>query len=338
VTPEWSAFFAAAVFALHPVMSSAVVYISARSELLGAIGFLASLIFARRAIVAADKRSGIAALVSGTLAIGSSSSAAALPVVVLAYDAWVLRSPDWFVRLARVYAPLTLAVAIAAAWYWTGVEFPAVPPRGPAANLLSEAVVVWRYLALLVVPSGQALVHDVEWATSLLHPPGLAAVGALGAGLAMAVRHRRSHPLIAFGVVWFIGVLAPTSSFIPVRDGMAEHRLYAASGGLLLAAASVLTGPLATRRALRIAGTIVLSLLAIATYRRFQVWSDPMRLWQESMERSPGAWQAHWGYGEVLRETGQCSLAVPQYQIVLRAHPTHRGALKGLADCHNASR
>lgn len=333
VTPEWPAFFAAAVFALHPVMSSAVVYISARSELLCAIGFLASLIFARRAIVASDKTAGILAVASGALALGSSSSAAALPVVVLAYDAWVLRHPGWPVRLARIYAPLTLAVAMAAGWYWTGIETPVVPARGAAANLFSEGVVVWRYLALLVFPRGQALVHDVDWATSLLHPAGLAAVLALVAALAIAVWQRRSYPLIAFGLLWFLGALAPTSSFIPVRDGMAEHRLYVASGGLLLAIASVLTGSLATRRVLRIAGTVLLALLTIATYRRFQVWSDPMKLWEESIARSPDAWQAHWGYAEILRETGQCSRAVPEYHVVLRAHPAHRGALDGLDAC-----
>lgn len=330
---EWPAFFAAAVFALHPVMSSAVVYISARSELLCAMGFLASLTFARRAIVSSDKISGIVAVACGALAVGSSSSAAALPVIVLVYDAWILRRPGYGLRLARIYAPLALAVAIAAGWYWTGLESPAIPARGAAANLLSEGVVVWRYLGLLVFPSGQALVHDVDWATSLLHPRAAAAVLALAVSLAIAVWQRRSYPLIAFGLIWFVGVLAPTTSFIPVRDGMAEHRLYLASGGLLLAAASVLTGPLATRRAARIAGTFVLALLAVATYRRFQVWSDPMRLWEESIARSPGAWQAHWGYAELLRETGQCRRAVPEYQVVLRAYPAYGGALDGLAAC-----
>jgi hypothetical protein len=305
---EWPAFFAAAVFALHPVMSSAVVYISARSELLCAIGFLTSLIFARRAIVASERTSGILAVASGALALGSSSSAAALPVVVLVYDLWVLRRPGWPVRLARIYAPFTLAVVSAAGWYWTGIESPAVPARGALANLLSEGVVVWRYLALLMFPSGQALVHDVDWATSLLHPPGLAAIVALATAFAIAVRQRRSYPLIAFGILWFIAVLAPTSSFVLAR-------------------------PLATRRVVRIAGTIVLALLTVVTYRRFEIWSDPMRLWEESIARSPGAWQAHWGYAEMLRETGQCSRAVPEYQFVLRAHPAHRGALDGLAAC-----
>ena len=333
VTPEWPAFFAAAVFALHPVMSSAVVYISARSELLCAMGFLASLTFARRAIVSSDRVSGIVAVACGALALGSSSSAAVLPVIVLVYDAWILRRPGWPLRVARIYAPLTLLVVTAAGWYWTGMQVPAVPPRGPMANLVSEGVVVWRYLALLVFPDGQALVHDVSWATSLLHPAGLAGVLALAAAVAIAVWQRRSYPLLAFGLIWFVGVLAPTTSLIPVRDGMAEHRLYLASGGLLLAAASLLTKPLATRRTARIAGTIVLALLAVGTYRRFQVWSDPMKLWEESIARSPDAWQAHWGYAELLRETGQCGRAVPEYQTVLRAYPAHRGALAGLAAC-----
>ena len=43
-----------------------------------------------------------------------------LPVIVLLYDAWILRRPGWPVRVARIYAPLTLLVVIAAGWHWTG--------------------------------------------------------------------------------------------------------------------------------------------------------------------------------------------------------------------------
>lgn len=330
--PEWGAFFAAAVFALHPVMSAAVGYVSGRSELLAAAGVLASLTFARRAIVTGNQTAGALAAVFGTTAIASSSSAAALPLLVLAYDAWVLRDPGWTLRAARIYAPATLAVTVAAAWYLTGIDLPAVR-HGVFENLLTEGFVVWRYLGLLLVPVGQALVHQVRVISTPLDPAGLILLPLLAGCIAFAVWKRRTHPLPAFGVIWFVAVLAPTASLIPVRDAMAEHRLYLASAGLLLGAASFAARPLATYRAARAALAIVLVLLAFGTYRRNQVWSDPMTLWEESVRRSPGAWQAHWGYGELLREIGRCDRAAHEYESVLRLHPGHAGALAGLDAC-----
>ena len=331
--PEWGAFFAAGVFALHPVMSAAVGYVSGRSELLAAVGVLASLTYARRAIVASNRTAGFLAGIFGTLAIASSSSAAALPLLVLAYDAWVLRDPGWGLRAARIYAPATLAVATAAGWYLSGIEIPNVPPRGIVENLLTGGLVVWRYLALLVLPLGQSLVHQVHWVTRPLDPVALILLLALAAAVAFAIWKRRAQPLLAFGAIWFVGVLAPTTSFIPVRDAMAEHRLYLASAGLFLAAAALVARSLATHRAARATLAVVLVVLGVRTYQRNMLWGDPMALWEESVRRSPDAWQAHWGYGDLLREIGRCDRAAPEYETVLRLNPGHRRARAALDAC-----
>lgn len=333
VNPDWTAFFAAAVFGLHPVMSSAVGYVSARSELLAAAGFLAALTYARRAILGNNRTAGILAGVFGVLAIGASSSADALPIVVLAYDAWVLRDPGWQVRLARIYAPATLAIASVAAWQLVGSAGTVFPPRGPLESLLIGSTVVWHYLALLIVPRGQSLVHGVRWPTSIVDPISIAALVLLACGVAVAVWKRRTYPLVAFGVVWFLGVLAPSTSFVPVRDAMAEHRLYLASPGLLLAAGSLTWRAIASRRAIRISLTAVLALLAVGTYQRNELWSDPMQLWEESVRRAPDAWQAHWGYAELLREIGNCERARSEYDAVLRLYPGHAGARASLETC-----
>ena len=332
-TAEWGAFFAAAVFALHPLMSAAVGYVSGRSELLAAIGVFAGITYARRAIVASNRTAAILATICGVLAIASSSSAAAFPILVLVYDAWVLKDPGWTRRAARIYAPATLAVVIAAAWYVSGVRVSPVPPRGPFANLLTESLVVWRYVGMLIVPHGQGIVHQVRWIANAWSPLGLAAFAALTGCTAAAIAWRHSQPLAAFGVVWFLCVLAPTTTFIPVRDAMAEHRVYLASTGLLLAVASVVARPLANRGVLRAIGAGVLLVLALATYRRNIVWSDPMRLWEESVALSPNAWQAHWGYAELLREIGRCDRAAPEYQAVLALNPTNNQAAERLRTC-----
>lgn len=331
---EWPAFFAASAFALHPLVNSAVGYISARPELLCALGFLAALTFARRAVVASDTLAGVMALAFGLMAVGSSAAGLALPLVILAYDAWVLRDNGWRQRAMRVYLPAFAAIAVAAAWHLPALlAAERVPARGLAANALTEALVIWRYAGFLVVPYGQALVHQVHWMTTALAPIGWLALLSLAGAIAGAIRVRQSHPLVAFGVVWFVAALAPTSSLIPLPDAMAEHRVYVAAAGLLLAGASLCAVPLATRPVLRVIATAVLVVLAVQTYRRILVWNDPMTLWQESVERSPDAWQARLGYAELLREVGRCDRARPEYETVLRLYPNHAGARAGLNAC-----
>lgn len=332
---EWPAFLAAATFAVHPLMGAATMYVSARAELLAALGVLAALTYARRAIVGKDGWSWLIAAAFGLLAVASSASAAALPLLVLAYDAWVLRAEGWRQRMRRLYVPAVIAIGLLfIAWRLPGLlAADRVPPRGLVDNLLTEAVVVWRYAGLLIGLPGQAVVHQVHWVTTPLDPIAIIALGFLAAAVTAAVHFRQSRPLVAYGVVWFIAVLAPTSSLVPLRDAMSEPRAYLASAGLLLAAVSLLAGPLANRRAARGVALVVVLLLGIQTYQRNRVWSDPLQLWQEAVQRSPEAWLAHLGYADQLRETGQCNRAIAEYEAALRLNPDQAKATAGLESC-----
>lgn len=313
-TSDLAAFFAAAVFGVHPLMGSAVTYVTARTELLGAFGFIASLTFARRAIVRTNRTAGVIAIVFGAIAVASSRAAAALPLVVLAYDAWVLRAPECRKRIARIYAPAMVLVLAALAWH-VRAAFAAdvVPPRGPIDNLLTESIVAWRYMGLFVWPHGQSLVHDVHWAATWTDAAGLAAAAALIALAAAAFRTRASAPLASFGIVWCLATLAPATSVVPLRDAMAEPRMYLPAAGLLLAAASLVARPLARRPIVGAPGTIVLAALALTTHARNRTLEDPVDLWRDVAARAPLSWQAHAEYGAALAEAGRCDEARAQY-------------------------
>lgn len=327
-TVEWPAFFAAAAFGLHPLMGATAAYVSARGEILCALGVLSALTLARRAILESSALAGGLAVVFGAVALGSSAAAAGLPIVVWAYDAWVLRDGGWRRRAWRIYLPISTAVGLACAWHvLTVLALDRVPPRSPVDNLLTEAIVVWRYVALLVAPTGQSVVHDVHWVTRLADPVALGALGAAAVALTGAIALRRRAPLLSVGLIWFFVALAPTSSVVPLRDAMAEPRMYVAGAGLLFAAAAALSRPLATSPGVRAAAAAVLAALAILTYSRNAIWSDSLRLWEEAVRRAPRSWQAHAEYAEVLKEAGQCERAMAEYAAAVRlnshlpAHP-----------------
>jgi hypothetical protein len=319
---EWPAFFAAATFGLHPVIGATAAYISARSELLCAAGFLAALMFGRRAILRSSRIDVAVAIGCGAVAVASSSAGAALPVVMLAYDGWVLRTPGWRRRVWRVYAPALAAVAAVGAWrIHAALQLDRVPSRNFLENLMTESIVIWRYVGLLVVPAGQSIVHDVRWITSPADPWALLALAAIAAAVAGALRLRRTAPLAAIGLIWFFAALAPSSSVIPLRDAMAEPRLYVAGAGLIFTVAAVLAPLLAKRRAARVVATAALAILALVTIARNRVWSDPLALGTEAVQRAPGSWRSHFELAELLKEDAQCDRAEQEYSAAVRLNP-----------------
>jgi hypothetical protein len=331
---EWPAFFAATVFGVHPLMSSTVLYISARSDLLSAAGFLLALIFARRAIVNSSAAAGLSAALCGLLALASGPAAAALPLVVLAYDAWILHDPGWPRRATRIYLPAMAAIAVAGAWQARAVlSANRMPPRGLLANLLTQSIVIWRYVLLLGAPYGQSLIHDVHWARSPVDLLAVCATALLGISIVTALRIRHTQPLVAFGVIWFAAALAPTSSILPLRDAMSEHRAYLAAAGLLLAAASALAHPLASSRRARAIAVAGLVVFGASTVARTRVWADPLTQWKEAIDRAPGSWQAHLGYADALRELDQCGSARAEYLTVVQLYPANADARSGLERC-----
>src|SRR5258708_24069543 len=208
---------------------------------------------------------------------------------MLAYDGWVLRTARVQRRVWCVYVPLVAAVAAAGAWHvHSTLQLDRAPSRNSLENLMTESIVIWRYVGLLLVPARQSVVHDVRWITSA-DPWALLALAAIAAAVAGAVRLRRTAPLAAVGLIWFFAALAPSSSVIPLRDALAEHRLYLAGAGLIFAAAAVLAPLLAGRRAARIVATAALASLAFGTIARNKVWGDPLALCTEAVQPAPGS-------------------------------------------------
>jgi cytochrome c-type biogenesis protein CcmH/NrfG len=335
------AFTGAALFALHPLQTEAVAYVSGRSELMCAVWFIAALLFARGAMVCGSRVRAAGALACGLLAIGSKETGLTLPVVVLAYD-WLLRPGEEGARRRRFWALYVPAFVVLGGLTIYRLLMMGILARTttPLLNLLTQAVVIWRYVGLLAWPWGQSIMHGVHRATSVFDVAGWVAVAGLAGLCAAGVLLRRSHPLVTLGIVWFLAVLAPSSSFIALREGMAEHRMYLASAGVFMAAATVvspwlLSEPSGRRvsRAGAAAVTAVLTVFFVLTVIRNQVWSSPVSLWAEATVRAEGMWEPHYALADSLREKGDCSAALPEYRAVVALRPNHRDAFTNLGIC-----
>jgi Tfp pilus assembly protein PilF len=334
--PAWPAATAAAIlWGVHPLLTEAVAYVSGRSELLSAAGTLAALLWWRSGMLSGRAGSLVLGTFAFLLAIAAKETAAAAPVVLLAWDRLLMpdRGRRW--RMLRVHAPLLAFVAmagIARLWVLLSAEAPLL--RGPWENLLLQARVIPRYAMLTFAPLGQTIMHGVTFPNGPADLLSLVLLGAMAAGACLAWRLRGSEPLVPFGILWFLLLLLPSSSVIALREPMAEHRAYLASAGLVVLAVA------ATFRSARVGGSLGAGVvgaigvaLALLTMSRVDVWADPVRLWEEAARRAPEMWEPHYSLGDALREQNRCGEAVTAYRRVVALRPNHRDAQNNLGIC-----
>jgi len=340
-----SAVIAALLFAVHPMLSQAVGYISARSDLLCATFVLLAFLAARRFLLGGGLPWAAAALASWFLGLGAKEVAAMLPLALLAYDFLVLPRHVSGARRALLHVPLLLMVVTAAAlrvWVLRQIEYDS--GSGFDWPLAFVALDAFRgYLQLLVWPTGQTIFHALA---PILQPFDLRVVVSLalfGGLLGLAWSLRRVSALLLFGLLWFLLFLLPSSALFVLGRGeaLAEHRVYLASAGVFLAVAASagilldLIGREAKtlRWAILAAVGVVALQLGGRTLLRNAVWADPATLWQESVQRAPEHWLPHLMLGETLRIRSGCSEAEPEYRLAIQYAPEETFAYRKLGGC-----
>jgi hypothetical protein len=109
--------------------------------------------------------------------------------------------------------------------------------RSLAIRVFTFCRVWWEYLKLLVLPYPLHMERNVEFVTELSSPWVWTAVVvvALWTWLALWAGTRRHEWLIAFGSLWFVGMLVPVSGIVPINGIMYEHWLYLPMMGGLIA-------------------------------------------------------------------------------------------------------
>jgi cytochrome c-type biogenesis protein CcmH/NrfG len=333
------AFAGAALFAVHPIQTEAVGYVSGRSEVLSAVWFMTALLLGRSAVTSGRRVSAVLGVVAGVLALASKETALALPVVFLAYD-WLLRPGTDEGRRRRLWlvaVPLLVLAAAAGGYRFLAMNGPSNGVMTAVLNAMTQSIVIWRYVGLIVWPFGQSIMHSVHRVTHLADPFAWIAIAALLLTCVIGFRLRRSDPVSALGIAWFLAVLAPSSSFLPLREGMAEHRVYLASAGLFVVISSIVRRRTIAMKApqysIRLAVGVAVSILCVLTVMRNRVWSDPITLWSAATLYAEGMWEPRYALADSLREAGQCAAAVPEYRKVVALRPAHRDGHTNLGIC-----
>ena len=326
----------ALVFGLHPLATEPVNYISSRSELMAAFGFMAAFWSYLRW---RDSRSRtddipplgwyVASLVVFTIGLLSKSVTVSLPLILLLYERTRNRDVPW--RSLAVYHVGYWVLICCYLMAMSNMLGQALgdPVRSLDAQLWTQAKAAPFYGLLATMPVNLNVEHQFFESASMLEAVVAASLLLLVSVVVVGWRLLPQSGLLWAG--WIVLSLAPTV-LVPLNVLVNEHRLYLAMAGACLLAATAcrrLPRAMATRWVLG----LVLLCFGILSSIRNAVWDNELDLWKDAAERAPEMPRVHVHLGNALRET-DLSGASKSYRKALRIDRHHRAARTNLGNLY----
>ena len=317
-TPDDSARFAGLaaglVFALHPLATEAVTYISGRRDVLSTCLFLLALALHLRA--PSGRVSAVLAVIGVPvclhLSLLSKEMAVTLPALLLVIDV-ALRARRTASRvLVHVLSWAVVIYRLSVIDQTPGLV-EAVEPRSVLDIGTQACRYIARYLGLALFPHPQSIDYSfdaIPESSGLLAPstniPAVLLVIALAAcGVVLVLSGRPAGRWVGLGILWFIGCLVPVLQIVPAAEKFAERFAYLPLIGIVIAAACGAALLRRSRPALAAAALcLVCAVFLAATVRRNSEWESPLALWTSAVKAQPQAARARFARGSSLKEAG----------------------------------
>lgn len=336
---RWLALGVATIWAMHPLATEAVVYVTQRTELMVALFYLTTLYASLRYWTAAASVQN-RWLAAATLACAAGAACKEVmvtaPVVVLLYD-WTFVSDSLSSQLRRSWR---LYLGLAASWLMIAALQIGTPRSESAGFTLGIPLVDWwgtqaqyflMYLKLAVWPA-PLLIHYAQphLATLATAWPYVAAVILLAGITCMLVRRRHAAGWLLASV--FL-ILAPTHLIPIVTEAAAERRMYLPLAALVALAVvgsyslfARFAQPANSTAPLRSVGAITgLAIAAcfVASTRRVAKFDNPLALWQSIVDLQPDNHVAHSNLAASLSAAGAQDEAIAHLRDAVRAKPDY---------------
>jgi Flp pilus assembly protein TadD len=337
------AWFAALLFALHPVCVESVAWISEQKNTLSAVFYLLAALAYLRFHDGRRPAQYAAATALFALALLTKTVTATLPAALLVVLWWQQGRLDW----RRNVLPLLpwFALGAASGLVTSHFERELIGAQGADfalafdERLLLAGRVVWFYLGKLAWPAELIFIYPrwtvdaAQWWQWLFPAAGAALLVAL---LWLALARRRRGPLAA--ALLFGGTLFPVLGFFNVYPFLfsyvADHFQYLASLAFFALAGAGLS-TFATRlprRAVLGGAALLLGTLGTLTWLQSRMYRDLTTLYETTLVQNPACWMAHQNLAISLAESGNVDAAIAHLRTALELKPDNAAAENNLGD------
>jgi len=337
--------FAAALFALHPVQVESVAWVTELKNVESLIFYLLA-VWAWLDFTEPDcRRPGLSyalALGCAVLALLAKTTACTLPVA-LAATAWIRGGTISRRRLAQL-APFLLAglaMGLVSVW-WEGHLGTYNEEEMPALSWAQRAAIagraLWFYAGQLAFPADLCFSYP-RWEITGSRPGEFTGLLAFSASVLIGVVFRKRLGVrVLAALIFFVASLSPLLGFIPLYtfrySFVADHYQYTASLGLLALFAGLTA---AGGRRLGWPGWGASTVLALAvaaagtlTWRQCGVYQSSESIWRDVIAKNPASSLARFNLAMDCQEAGRWEEAIAGYRETLRVNPRHAKAANNL--------
>jgi len=323
------------IFALHPVQTEAVAWISSRGDLMFTAFGLMMFVFYRKYFQTRKKIHLALSLSCFVPALLSKETAVVIPLLIMLYD-WLFEGQGRIRALAagwKRYAPyFALILAYLAMRRLALGRVSQCPYWGDSVwtTVFTMFRAALEYVRLLFLPLRLRVDYVYQLSASLLDWRVLGSLAILSGISLLAWRDIKKQRYLAFGWLWLVTGLMPVSNLLPLTAILAERFLY-----LPLMGFAVWAGYLWSRLENRklAAAILFLALTAMMTLsiKRNLEWQDPFRFWATEVSRSPNSYIAHDYLGNLYYQKGDLPSAERHLLRAEELDPTYFNSLHGLS-------
>lgn len=316
------AFVGSLIFAVHPLHTEAISYISGTADLLLLFfALLMSLVYVRTVLAERMIGVGIAAIcVCYVCALLSKESALILPVVMAAWGGiyGTQQNRGAILRCVALLCAITLGY-----WFVRYYDAPVAQFNIYAFSLIERvglAVILFaRYAWYLVFPVHLHMEHLVmppQTAWDFRFLSGIVFVALFVYG---ALRVSRISRHAQAGIVWYVIFLLPVLNFIPINATFSEHWLYIPFVGvsILFALGYDRLQQVGKKRVVScVVISAVLLLMTRSVLRNYE-WADPVRFYEQTLRYRPFNTRILYNLGNVYLKKADADAAIDRYSKIL---------------------
>ncbi len=353
------ALVASALFALHPLNTQTVTYISSRSSSLSTLFYLLTMeLFFRgwlKLRASGGRLSGACLLYfSGALLallIGGFSKLIiiTIPAMMFLYHFYFFSGKRFFPWLKQQALPMVMVgIPLFGTIAYRMMTPEGVLPTGKtfltaSQYLLTESFVIpFEYFKKMLFPVNLSIDVHFPVYSDWTHWRSYTGFALLGLFVLLIVRVSRTRPWMGFGLAWMGITILPTSSFVPLHDVVVEHRTYLPLIGFCLAASALAEEWIRFARGLKPGGEVwvlrgvglVLVLMAVLLVDRNQVWKDEVSLWADAKAKAPWFIRPYNNLGEAYDKAGDYDNAIRIFKEALKLDPNYIYALNNLGNVY----
>ncbi len=328
-------FIVSLIFLLHPLQTQPVNYIIQRMTILSAIGYMMGMFYYINGRNNMNYKTNlnkvifnfILSLFFFLLGILSKQNVASFPLMILFFEILIfgLKTKNQKRLVLGVLMIFMFLIVYFISFSPVLVDAPNIPR---ISYLLSQLKVFTIYLRLFFLNKTLNLDHDV----SLIYSFGANVIFYLLfliSYIYLAIISRKKNILYSFGLIWVLIALSVESSIIPIRDIIAEHRMYLPVFGLALVI-SLLFFELRNSVIRITISTTLLIILGVLSFNRNKVWESPLSIWTDAKNKSPNIARPYLGIGAAYMAEGKYDIASKAFESVLKYDSLNIEALNNL--------